>query len=100
MSHAQPNDTASIFRELLSIKGLTTYEKLLCVALIVSTDREAKCEPSVSALARLCACSPRQIARGLSSLEAKGHITRAARFVLSENDAQTTNSYLLRFAGE
>jgi DNA-binding MarR family transcriptional regulator len=86
-----------IFQKLLNIKGFTTYEKLLSVALTSLADGETECQPSVKTLARLCGCSPHKIIQVLKSLEAKGYITKIAQFIEAENNAQTVNKYILRF---
>jgi DNA-binding MarR family transcriptional regulator len=93
----QHTDSFSIFQKVLNAEELATYEKLLCLALTVSADGEAECEPTVRVLARLCSCSYAQILRTLKSLEAKGYIMRIAQFIEAENNAPTANKYILRF---
>jgi DNA-binding MarR family transcriptional regulator len=88
------------YQKLLDVKELTTYEKLLYVALTVSADGKTECEPSVKTLARLCSCSPHQVTWVLNSLQEKGHITRVAQFSEAENNAQMTNRYILHFSDE
>jgi MarR-like DNA-binding transcriptional regulator SgrR of sgrS sRNA len=92
-------DSVATFQKLLDVKELTTYERLLYVALTVSANGKTECEPTVNTLARLCGCSYRQIMRALTLLEAKGYVTRTAQFTGAENNAQTANKYILRFAG-
>jgi DNA-binding MarR family transcriptional regulator len=77
---SQHFDSLSTFQKLLNVQDLTTYERLLYVALTVSAGGEIECDPTVRTLARLCGCSPRQISRALNSLEAKGYITKIAQY--------------------
>jgi DNA-binding MarR family transcriptional regulator len=95
--HGQNIDSFSTFQKVLDAKELTTYEKLLCLALTVSADGGTECDPTIKTLARLCGCSPRQVMRTLKSLEAKGYITKIAQFIEAENNAPTANKYILRF---
>ena len=90
-------DSFFTFQRILDAKELTTYEKLLCLALTVSADGGTECDPTVKTLARLCSCSPRQVMRLLKSLEAKGYITKIAQFIEAEDNAQSANKYILRF---
>jgi DNA-binding MarR family transcriptional regulator len=87
------------FQKMLNVKELTTYEKLSCLALILSADGGTECDPTVKTLARLCSCSPHHVMRVLKSLEAKGYITKIAQFIEAENNARTANKYILRFGG-
>jgi DNA-binding MarR family transcriptional regulator len=95
----QSVNSVATFQKLLNVKELTTYEKILYVALAVSAGGKTECEPTVSRLAQLCGCSYRQINRALKSLEEKEYITRSAQFIKAENNAQTANRYILRFGG-
>jgi DNA-binding MarR family transcriptional regulator len=92
-------DSIATFQKLLTVKELTTYERLLYVALTVSTDGKTECYATVGTLARLCGCSSRQVARALKSLETKRYITRVAQFFKSETHARTANKYILHFGG-
>jgi hypothetical protein len=92
-------DSFSTFQKLLDVKELTTYERLLYVALTVSANGKTECEPTVNTLARLCGCSYRQVRRALTLLEAKGYIARTAQFTGVEGNTQVANKYILRFVG-
>ena len=92
-------DSLSTFQKLLNVEELTTYERLLYVALAVSAGGKTECDPTIRALARLCGCSSRQASRALKSLEAKEYITKIAQYLNAESNTQTANKYILQFVG-
>jgi DNA-binding MarR family transcriptional regulator len=90
-------DSFSTFQKLLNVQDLTTYERLLYIALTVSAEGKTECDPTIKTLARLCGCCPHQVMQTLKSLEAKKFITKIAQYIEAENNAQTANKYILQF---
>ncbi len=76
---------------IIMATDLTTYEKMVYVALCAFASREDTCYPSVKKLAEAASCSDRQVRRCLDVLERRGFIAREERFCSDEG--QTSNIY-------
>lgn len=89
--------TVQAITAALSIAGVSPSEKLLLIVLANYADEQMKCWPSHSRLAANTCMSERNILRLFTALEAKGLLSRAARY---KNRVRTSDVVTLKIGGD
>lgn len=81
----------------LAVQGVTSSEKLLLIVLANYADHNMQCWPSHSRLAHDTCLSQRNILRIFASLEAKGYLTRKARY---RKNVRTSDMISIHIGGD